>query len=120
MSGSPHGAVAAGDKEGVGRGDPRALRWGQTGATIWDSGRLVVDAAPRALANILGAVAKGLIHAEHKRVGSAIRDRPVDPVAPAAGKLDAEDADVGAREQGRREPITRYRFSIDNQGSRIG
>jgi hypothetical protein len=112
-------AVPASDEEGIGRGDPCALRWGEAVAPGGFS-RRGIDTAPSALMNVLGTVAEGLLDREDERSSAVLRDAAVDAVAPARGELDAKDTDVASRLQGTFERVAGNRPRIDGQRARIG
>ena len=113
-------AMPGRDEEGIGRGDPRALRWRQTASPDRLPGRDTTDPLPLSLSDVLRAVAEGLVYRANDRAGRAVRDAAIHAVAPAGGELDAEDPDIGARRQAPLERVAGNRPRVDHQRSRVG
>jgi hypothetical protein len=113
-------AVAGRDEEGIGRSDPRALRWRQAASPDRLPGRDAADAVPLPLSDVLRAVAEGLVHYANDHAGRAVSDAAIHAVAPAGGELDAEDPDIGPRRQEPLERVAGNRPRVDHQRSRVG
>ena len=107
------------DEERVGALDPAAQLRGEAvvGVSHWSgAGRF---APPLALVDVLGAVPERLVDGHCDAPAAGRRDPPADAVATPGGKLDPEEADVGAAAKRIPEGIACHGPGVDGEGSRI-
>ncbi len=79
--------------------------------TRWHS----FNAPPLAFPYVLGAIAKGLLHAKYDRVRRFFKYATINPIAPTGREFNTNDAHVSALEECIFRSVTWNRFRFDVQ-----
>ena len=113
-------SITTGDEERIGAFDPATLPGVEVSTALGSRCRGIAGSMPFTFADVLRAIAKGLLDPKGQTVRPAHRHTAVDPVAAPCRQLDAENTDIGARRQRARQRITWSRRGPDRQMSRVG